>query len=166
MRSIPRNVKTSEIINLDVFIIPNDLQKFGSMLPILANDLQYKMNDFGIGLDEDDLLVQVWITDTLPVDDPNHVDNWSNDCPKAGACLQNLRPSEPLRKDESDPLRIQLPFQFPISIFKWKSEMESVSITSSNGVKYILRLNQKCYRYRHLGKFDAALASLIDKCYM
>lgn len=154
-----------ETINLDIFIIPNRIGTFRSLSFYDSDSKVYinQLGDLNMIPENEDKMIQIWLTDTLPKDDPRHCDNWINDSPRIGKCIQETKPPKNLSYywEEDGDIIINFPSILPASLFEGKMEKESISLTTVNGIKYVLRLNQKSYRYRTQGLFEEVLAKLI-----
>lgn len=149
------------ITNASMFIIPNSLQspktdmweKPMAELSERSECLNFKMRKdelapWGIDVKLDDTFVQVWIhadgSDNLTdhgLDDEMIDELWPNG--ERAACYA--------------------PGYLPISLFEGKKEGDTVTFTTTAGVKLDVKLEQLPYRYGHFGTFENVLSRLVRK---
>ena len=168
MKSIERNIAVVETVYLDVFIIPNPADKLSTFTNHSMEEICYELKEVGLRLDVSDRMVQVWVTDIYAEDNLKHKDNWCSGYPTHGdgeADQQKTQsPKTWTRKTEYSrvyPTSFNFPAYLPADLFKGKVERESVTLITEEGVKYVLRLNQKCYRYRSQGLFEKVLEHVV-----
>jgi hypothetical protein len=139
------------VINGDVFIIPNDLCRVSDFLPCSQEHVIENLKNFGFNeIDESTLLVQVWATGP-------EVDNWS-----CHGWLPEFLDNEEI--NSIGELSIErFPDYLPVSLFIGMKEGDNVMINTKpeeslkKGLKITLKLAQLKYRYRNWGPFEKVL---------
>lgn len=108
-----------------------------------------ELKKFGITTELTDRFVQVWI---LCDGSDNLSDHGFND--------EQLDALWPNGLAESEREYASAPSFLPISIFEGKKEGDSITLTTTAGVKWDIELCQLGYRYARFGKFEEVLAML------
>ena len=168
MKLTERTAVVVETVYLDIFVIPNPAEKFSTFPDSSMKRIESELSAIGIIPENTDHMGQFWVTDTYPEDSPKHKDNWTCGYPTYGTG-ENDQQRTPAPKawtkdtvyTRLNPTNFNFPTYLPLGLFKNKSERESVTLITDEGVKYVLRLNQKCYRYRSQGLFEKVLEHVV-----
>lgn len=132
----------SNIIKAHVFIIPNALQSVSDRKTLSYDSTCERVEEvYGIKLNDDDLLVQLWTLD-----------------PDGGTSGQNNFECHGVKQDRTK----MFPYCGPAKLFQGKKEGDTVTFTGCYGT-FEVTLKQKGYRYERFGEFHEVLDDLVAK---
>lgn len=145
------------VVNGDIFIIPNACAKVSELLPSAKEGMIKNLKRFGFDVNDDTILIQVWATGP-------EVDNWS--C--HGWLPEFLTPEE-INNIGKDISVKRFPTYLPVSLFQDAKEGQQVIIKTKpeehlkDGLTINLKLAQLEYRYSNWGPFEKVLQRKLDE---